>query len=120
VTPVGRWLANPVLELLPDSRLVRFPEDVEYRSANGEHHVIPQGTISDGLTAPAWTWSVIGSPLTPRYRRPAGLHDVHVTTHNVTKAQSIALLYETLREGGTGRLRARLFVTLVRWFGPKW
>jgi hypothetical protein len=117
---VGRWLANPVLELLPDSRDVRFREDCTYVAADGAWHTIPAGTRSDGLTAPAWAWSVIGSPLTPRYRRPAGLHDVHVTTQNVSKARSIALLYETLREGGTGRLRAWLFCWLVRWFGPKW
>jgi hypothetical protein len=117
---VGRWLSNPVLELIPDTRLVRFPEDVEYRTADGEHHVIPQGTISDGLTAPAWTWGIIGSPLTPRYRRPAALHDVHVVTRMVSKRRSVEMLYETLVEGGTSRVRAWLFTRLVWWFGPKW
>ena len=117
---VGRWLSDPVLELLPGTRDVRYPPDVVYVAANGARHVIPAGTVSDGLTAPAWTWGVIGSPLTPRYRRPAALHDVHVVTQSVSKRRSVELFYETLVEGGTSRARAWVFTRLVWWFGPRW
>lgn len=118
--PVGRFLQNPVLELLPDTRDVRYPVDVVYEAADGQQYVIPQGTISDGLTAPAWTWSLIGSPLTPRYRLPAGLHDVLVRTRSVSKRRSVELLEEALVSKGTSRARALGFARLVWWFGPRW
>ncbi len=119
----GCWLSDPVLELLPGSRNVRLPVNagpLVYIDSMGERFEVPGGWISDGLTSPAWTWSVIGSPLTPRYRRPAFLHDFHVVTQLVSHAESLRLLRETLSEGGTGVTRAQLFCELVRCFGPRW
>lgn len=119
----GVWLSDPVLELLPGSRNVRLPVDAAplvYIDRMGDRFEVPGGWVSDGLTSPAWTWSVIGSPLTPRYRRPAFLHDFHVVTKCVSQAESVRLLYETLIEGGTSVRRARFFTWLVKHFGPQW
>lgn len=123
MTRVGRWLSDPVLELLPGSRNVRLPvaaDPLVYIDSMGTRYEVPGGWISDGLTSPAWTWSVIGSPLTPRYRRPAFLHDFHVLTRIVSQPESVRLLYETLLEGGTSARRARFFTALVAVFGPQW
>ncbi len=119
----GCWLSDPVLELLPGSRNVRLPVSagpLVYVDRRGQRHEVPGGWISDGLTSPAWTWSIIGSPLTPRYRRPAFLHDFHVVTQLVSHAESVRLLRETLTEGGTSSSRSTIFSLLVRLFGPSW
>lgn len=119
----GRWLNDPVLELLPGTRLVRTPVDLVYIDRRGRRHVAPAGSISDGMTSPPWSWGWVGSPLTPDYRRPCFLHDVYVVTRAIPSAEAHQLLKEGLleaREGALWRLRVWAFDWLVRHFGPRW
>lgn len=123
VPPGGRWLDDPELTLLPGRRDVRLPVPLRYRDRRGVLHTVPAGTESDGLTAPAWSWSIIGSPLTPDYRRPAIQHDYHCVTRLVPSAVAHQLLQETLEEARPGRLwrwRVAVFGWLVRTWGPRW
>lgn len=119
----GRWLNDPVLELLPGTRLVRTPEPLVYIDRRGVEHVVPAGTTSDGMTSPAWSWGIVGSPLTPDYRRPTMLHDYYAVHRTVPSCAAHQLLKEGLLEARPGhawRLRVWLFDFLVRHFGPRW
>jgi hypothetical protein len=118
----GRWLNDPVLELLPGTRLVRLPEELVYIDRRGRRHVVPAGEVSDGMTSPAWSWGIIGSPLTPDYRRPCFLHDYYVVTLAIPLPEAHQLLKEGLLEARSGRLwrlRVWTFDWLVRRLGPK-
>lgn len=119
----GYWLNDPVMHLLPGTRDVELPENLGYVDRRGVKHITPRLTRSDGLTSPAWSWGLIGSPLTPAYRRPAMQHDYHVTTRIIPSALAHQLLRESLeeaREGRFWRLRVAVFDWLVRRFGPSW
>jgi hypothetical protein len=119
----GTWLNDPLLHLLPGTRDVELPEELVYVDRRGHRHVVPLGTRSDGMTSPAWSWGLIGSPLTPDYRRPCFLHDFYVATQAVPSAYAHQLLRETLeeaREGGLWRARVWTFWALTRLLGPRW
>lgn len=119
----GRWLDDPALTLLPGRRDVQLPVPLRYRDRRGVLHTVPADTISDGLTAPAWTWSLIGSPLTPDYRRPAILHDYYCVNRLVPSHVAHQLLEESLEEERPGRLwrwRVAVFGWVVRRWGPRW
>lgn len=119
----GTWLNDPVLHLLPGTRDVELPENLAYVDRRGHRHVVPRGTRSDGMTSPAWSWSLIGAPLTPDYRRPCFLHDFYVVTRLVPPAFAHQLLRETLEEARSGalwRVRVWLFWVITRVLGPSW
>lgn len=116
----GAWLSDPVLHLVPGTRTITLPEDLTYVAADGTRHTVPAGFQCDGMTSPPWTWGIIGSPLTARYRRPCILHDWYCVSHGIPSATAHHLLRVTLREGGVSRWRAWLMWRLVAWFGPRW
>jgi hypothetical protein len=119
----GVWLDDPVLFLLPGTRDVELPVDLRYVDRRGQLHVAPKASRSDGMTSPAWSWGIIGSPLTPEYRRPCFIHDVQVRTKSVPWREAHLLLCEMLEEARDGRLwrwRVALFRALLLRWGPRW
>lgn len=119
----GYWLNDPVLHLLPGTRDVELPENLGYVDRRGKRHIVPRGTRSDGMTSPAWSWGLIGAPLTPEYRRPCFLHDYHVKTQCVPSAYAHRLLRESLGDARAGRVwqcRVWVFWLLLVLFGPRW
>lgn len=119
----GNWLNDPVFELIPGKRDIRLPEDLHYVDRTGVTHTVPAGFVCDGMTSPAWTWSLIGAPITPEYRRPTALHDWYCVHRTIPAARAHALLRESLEEARPGRVwrwRVAVFDALVRWFGPRW
>jgi hypothetical protein len=86
----GTWHNDPVLHQLPGTRDVELPEEFVYVDRHGHRHVVPARQRSDGMTSPAWSCGLIGSPLTPDYRRPCVLHDYHVRTQSIPSARASA------------------------------
>jgi hypothetical protein len=102
---IGRfqWSAGrvgPIVELLPDGVNVAVVEAFTYVASSGIHYTVPVGQLSDGASIPRALWSVIGSPLTGRYRNIALVHDYLYRMQITSKDEADDVLLDGMRLGG--------------------
>ena len=96
-----------VLEYL-GSRTYRLREPFEYMG-----YTVPSGYITDGATIPRIFWSVVGSPFTGRYVKPAVLHDWLCTSKVVDFKTANKVFYKSMRKAGVNRFKARIMYLAV-------
>lgn len=103
-----------------DSRLMRLEEDFIYIDNKAIKWIAPKGSISDGASIPRQLWSIMGAPLSGRYRRAAVLHDVYCKNQLVPHEQVHKMFHEAMLDDGVSPTKAQLMYFAVKTFGPKW
>jgi hypothetical protein len=112
LTPWGQWLGPAFVELLDDGRHVRLMVDLRFQDARGVVHVAPAGFVSDGASIPQALWSLVGGPLSGRYRRAAILHD-WTLRDGMAPGDSHALFRDAMRADGVSEEKAAQFHAAV-------
>lgn len=116
---VGRVLTEWVKDN-KDYRLMRLEEPFKYIDNNGVEWIAPKGSITDGASIPKAFWSVMGAPLSGKYRRAAVIHDVYCKNQSVPHEQVHKVFHEAMLTDGVGKRLAGIMYFAVKHFGPKW
>lgn len=103
-----------------DHRLMRLEEDFVYIDDKGDEWIAPKGSITDGASIPKAFWSILGAPLSGKYRRAAVIHDVYCKNQLVPHEQVHEVFYKAMLTDGVGPRKAKLMYFAVKHFGPKW
>jgi hypothetical protein len=70
-----RWVPDTCDYGSDGSTLIRYVADVTYIDDDGEEHVTPKGTESDGSSNPPITWPLLGHPFKSTRLKSSGWHD---------------------------------------------
>lgn len=103
-----------------DYRLMRLEEDFAYVDDKGLHWIAPKGSITDGASIPRQFWSLMGAPLSGKYRRAAVIHDVYCKNQDRPHEEVHNVFYEAMLADGVAKLKAQAMHLAVKLFGPKW
>lgn len=103
-----------------DDRLMRLEEDFVYIDDNGIEWKAPRPAITDGASIPRQFWSIMGAPLSGRYRRAAVIHDHYCKTQEKPHEQVHKMFHEAMLADGVGPIKAQAMYWAVKTFGPKW
>lgn len=123
---IGRWewshgRSGPVIELQPDGVNVVVLEPFTYHDPDGKAWTVPAGTVSDGASIPRPLWTLIGSPLTGKYRRIALVHDYLYRSQVTTKDVADRVLLDGMRCDGCDEQLANTIYEGVHLGGmPSW
>jgi hypothetical protein len=123
VGPWGQWRSDARVELLLDGRHISMAAPLIFVDRDGVVHVIRTGFVSDGASIPRWLWSLVGGPLSGRYRRAALLHDwlYHLIREGIISMSwwtADRLFEDAMRADGVPAAKAFAFrhaVTARRW-----
>lgn len=97
-----------------DSRLFKTLQDLTYIANNGEIILVPAGFITDGASIPKIFWSIIGSPFTGKYKKPALIHDYLYAIHLTSRKRVDSIFIEGMKYLGVSRIKR-----VLMWFAVK-
>jgi hypothetical protein len=80
----GNCRTNIQAEFLPDGERIKLLAEASYVDQNGKVWIAPKGWVVDGASIPRAFWTVIGSPLTGKYRYASVFHDVVCDAHSAS------------------------------------
>jgi hypothetical protein len=115
-------LKNEILELLirQQGGIGNIPD--ENPKAFATWHV-PAGFVSDGASIPRALWSIIGSPLTGKYRNAAIIHDYFCRNHNFdySSEEIHEVFYRAMIASGVSNTQAGImyYSVLYYWYITK-
>ena len=113
-TPWGAWLDPMYVELLTtNGRDIQVFTAVRFVDKHGVVHTIPHGFVSDGASIPKKAWSLVGGPLSGKYRRASVLHDKLLQERLMSVELAHALFYDAMRADGVTAEQADLFYNAV-------
>lgn len=119
-TEWGQWLDPMYVELLTDDGIkVRVFTEVRFIDIDQSKYTIPDGFISDGASIPKKAWSIVGGPLSGKYRRAAVLHDYLLSIGTIPDIAHM-IFYRAMRADGCTVEQADLFYHAVvahQWWG---
>lgn len=98
-----------------------------HRLHKQEDITVPAGFDCDGASIPRLLWTLVGSPMTGRYRDAAIIHDwlYHQSRRwpraKRSRKDADRVFYEAMRANGVGYERAHIMYWAVRLFaGSRW
>lgn len=99
-----------------------------HRKHRQEDITVPKGFVFDGASIPRLLWTLVGSPMTGRYRDAAIIHDwLYNVSRRVPRSprrdrkDADRVFYEAMRANGVGFERATIMYWAVRLFaGRSW
>jgi hypothetical protein len=104
----------PDCEPVPGSaKLIRLKADW-YFTIDGKQYWIPVGYFYDGASIPRIFWILIGSPFEPDFWAAAMAHDWLYLMHWTSRPTADEVIYQLLRKGGVGTIRAHVIWAAVR------
>ena len=118
--PHGRFVGKLRSEALDDGRTVRLLADFAYVDPAGVVWDAPAGWEVDGASIPRAFWSVIGGPLSGKYRRASVIHDVACDRRAGDWRAAHQAFYDACLCGGVSNRKAWAMYLAVRNFGPRW
>ena len=111
-----RWLIES-----GDDRKMQLLSEFAFVDSSNFTWKASQGDIIDGASIPEIVWSsVVGTPFIGDYRRASVVHDVACQKKIKTSKEAHRMFYEAMLADGTSEMRALMFYTAVRLFGPQW
>lgn len=118
-TAFGRFVANPKVELLED-RSLKLLDDFIYIDPHDEPWLAAKGRIVDGASIPRLFWSVMGGPLSGKYRNASIVHDVECDDRRRPYEKVHLMFYHACLAGGVPDGEAKKLYWAVARFGPRW
>ncbi len=116
---------SEVLEKILDYPVIKQVNKREYKLVEDYKTVLPcldrieikKGFIYDGASIPSVFWSLIGSPFTGEYTRPALIHDALYCTHYYTKDETDTMFYMQMLACKVSEDKAMAIYYAVKFFG---
>jgi hypothetical protein len=116
----GNCRTNIQAEFLPDGERIKLLAEASYVDQNGKVWIAPKGWVVDGASIPRAFWTVIGSPLTGKYRYASVFHDVVCDTHSASWEEAARMFYDAMRCCKVEDRTAKIMFAAVYHFGPHW
>lgn len=102
----------------PDITLL---SDFQYVDPDSRTWAVPAGYTANGASIPRAFWTLIGSPLSGKYRNASIVHDYFCDHKMHASSDEVHLMfYHACRRGGVGRVKASIMYWAVLKFGPQW
>jgi hypothetical protein len=118
--PLGRYTGNPIVKFLSDGRLVQLVEPFGFTDSEGKSWPVPAKATLDGASIPRPLWSLIGSPLTGKYRDASIIHDYYCDVRNRPWKEVHRVFFEAMIVSGVSEKQAKLMYAAVFFLGPQW
>lgn len=99
---------------------IKLNNDFKYIDPFGQEWNVPNGSVVDGASIPIFLWSIIGSPLTGKYREASVIHDIACDLKIKPWKEVHRAFYFAMRASGVGELQAKIMYAGVYFFGPRW
>jgi hypothetical protein len=117
----GRFVGLPAkIELDENGRSAKLIEPISYVDAAELDWPVPKGAWLDGASIPRAFWTLIGSPLTGKYREPSMVHDHYCIHHSHSWRDTHRMFYDAMLCRGVPGFKARVMFYAVYRFGPRW
>ena len=117
---LGQFKGELVLKVLSGGRDMELVQPFEYVDSHDVNWPVPAGTRVDGASIPRVFWSLIGAPLTGKYREASVIHDYY----SVTKSRHWKAVHRVFLDGmlarGVNELKAQLMYLAVYRFATRW
>jgi hypothetical protein len=113
---IGRLAFTP----LPDGVLMELLEEFGFLDRYGLRWMVPKGTWVDGASIPQPLWSIIGAPLTGKYRDASVIHDYYCDVRLRPWRDVHRVFYEAMIVSGVSIARAKIMYAAVYFAGPRW
>lgn len=108
------------VELLEDGRNIKLLGNFRYVDSANTEWFVPAGTIADGASIPQLAWTLIGGPLTGKYRGPSVIHDFYCETKTKSWSSVHKVFFEAMRTAGVDETKSKIMYAAVYYFGPRW
>lgn len=118
--PLGQYTGDPIVKLLSDGRRLQLVEPFGFLNSDGKSWPVPVGAMVDGASIPPVLWSLIGSPLTGKYRYASIIHDYYCDVRNRPWKEVHRVFFEAMRVSGVCEKQAMLMYGAVYFCGPRW
>ena len=116
----GRYLDKLVVELLANGQTMKLVNAFRFVDERNQMWAVPAGAEVDGASIPRALWSIVGSPLTGKYRDASVIHDYYCTV----KSQEWFVVHRVFREAmlasGVDQVQSAYMYWAVQRFGPRW
>lgn len=116
----GRFLDPLNVRLLDDGRRMELTQEFRYEDPEKNLWTAPKGIVVDGASIPQALWSVVGGPLSGRYRSATVIHDWYCESQQRDWRSTHKVFYFAMRAGGVSEVKARGMYAAVIAFGPRW
>jgi hypothetical protein len=120
-TDYGSFInAPPKVSVDENGRDVTLLEDFGYKDRRNTVWITQKGYVSNGASIPQLLWSIVGSPLTGKYRYAAFIHDAACDAQEHPPEDVHRAFYEACRCAGVSEREAKILYTGVLSGCPKW
>jgi Protein of unknown function (DUF1353) len=126
-TEFGSFDANPLLESVPQSKLLRLKRSITYTDPDGRAWGVPAPFDTDCASIPRLFLSVVGGRCDDVYRDAAIVHDYYCRNFKVYWPDAFRdwqevhrAFYYGMRARGVEERKAKWMFAAVYHFGPRW
>jgi Protein of unknown function (DUF1353) len=116
----GRWLSKPEVTFDPDGITIILLKALKFLGPDNVCWVAPKDARGDGASIPRIFHSIVGSPLTGKYRDASIIHDWYCSTRTRTWETVHRVFFNAMVCSDVPMRKAKLMYAAVRYFGPKW
>lgn len=116
----ARFEGVPVVELLPDGINIKLRSELTFYDPQEVRWSVPPDAVVDGASIPSAFWTVVGSPLTGRYRDASIIHDWFCDKRTRTWQATHRVFYDAMIVSGVDPFQAKVMYYGVLWRGPRW
>lgn len=109
-----------VLKVKKDGEHFELAQDFAFEDAQRRIWSVPKGTLIDGASIPRPLWTLVGSPMTGKYREASVIHDHFCDNKRRPWEQTHQVFYDAMVANGVDSATSRLFYFAVYRFGPRW
>lgn len=116
----GRFVGSFDSRALEDGRKLKLLKNLVFIDPQGKKWIASKGRIVDGASIPRFFWSLIGGPLTGKYRMASVIHDVACDKKEEKWFEVHRVFYQAMLASGVSKSKALIMYFAVKNFGPRW
>lgn len=109
-----------IVKVLPDGVSFELMKDFTFVDPEKRIWTTPKGTKINGASIPGPLWSIVGSPMTGKYREASVIHDYFCEKKQRPWEQTHKVFYDAMMANKVDPYTGRLFYFAVYRFGPRW